>query len=147
MDPGPLGTLGVGTGFAMAAKLAHPDHEVLTLFGDGAFAMTAFDIQTAIRFNLPYIAVIGNNSYMNQIRFGQIQKYGPERGSVGNYLGDVDFEKFADMLGIYGEAVRDPNEIRPALERARAYGGCSIINCWVDPDAYAPGTENQTMYR
>jgi acetolactate synthase I/II/III large subunit len=51
------------------------------------------------------------------------------------------------MLGIYGEAVRDPSEIRPALERARASGGCSIINCWVDPDAYAPGTENQTMYR
>jgi acetolactate synthase I/II/III large subunit len=147
MDPGPLGTLGVGTGFAMAAKLAQPDHEVLTLFGDGAFAMTGFDIQTAIRFNLPYIAVIGNNSYMNQIRFGQIQKYGPERGNVGNYLGDVDFEKFADMLGIYGEAVRDPDEIRPALERARASGGCSIINCWVDADAYAPGTENQTMYR
>jgi acetolactate synthase-1/2/3 large subunit len=109
--------------------------------------MTGFDIQTAIRFNLPYISVIGNNSYMNQIRFGQIQKYGQERGSVGNYLGDVDFEKFADMLGIYGEAVRDPNEIRPALERARASGGCAIINCWVDPDAFAPGTENQTMYR
>jgi len=59
----------------------------------------------------------------------------------------VDFEKFADMLGIYGEAVRDPAEIRPALERARASGGCAIINCWLDPDAYAPGTENQTMYR
>ena len=45
---------------------------------------------------------------MNQIRFGQIQKYGKERGDVGNYLGDVDFEKFADMLGFYGEAVREP---------------------------------------
>ena len=108
---------------------------------------TTFDVQTAIRFNLPYIAVIGNNSYMNQIRFGQIQKYGEERGNVGNYLGDVDFEKFAEMPGIYGEAVRDPAEIRPALERARASGGCAIINCWLDPDAYAPGTENQTMYR
>jgi acetolactate synthase-1/2/3 large subunit len=147
MDPGPLGTLGVGTGFAMAAKLAHPEKEVVALFGDGSFAMTGFDIQTAIRFQLPYIAVIGNNSYMNQIRFGQIQKYGKERGSVGNYLGDVDFEKFADMLGIYGEAVRDPEEIRPALERARATGTCAIINCWLDPDAYAPGTENQTMYK
>jgi len=147
MDPGPLGTLGVGTGFAMAAKLAHPDKEVVALFGDGSFAMTGFDIQTAIRFQLPYIAVIGNNSYMNQIRFGQIQKYGKERGSVGNHLGDVDFEKFADMLGVYGEAVRDPEEIRPALERARASGTCAIINCWLDPDAFAPGTENQTMYR
>jgi acetolactate synthase-1/2/3 large subunit len=147
MDPGPLGTLGVGTGFAMAAKLTNPTREVVTLFGDGSFAMTGFDIQTAIRFKLPYIAIVGNNSYMNQIRYGQIQKYGAERGNVGNYLGDVDFEKFADMLGIYGEAVREPGNIRPALERARASGTCAIINVWLDPNAYAPGTENQTMYK
>jgi len=147
MDPGPLGTLGVGTGFAMAAKLAHPEREVVALFGDGSFAMTAFDMQTAIRFGLPYIAVIGNNSHMNQIRCGQIQKYGPERGSVANYLGDVNFEKFADMLGVYGEAVREPNEIAPALQRARDAGTCAIVNIWLDPDAYAPGTQNQTMYK
>lgn len=147
MDPGPLGTLGVGTGFAMAAKLAHPEKEVVALFGDGSFAMTGFDMQTAMRFGLPYIAVVGNNSHMNQIRCGQIQKYGPERGAVANALGDVDFEKFADMLGFYGEAVRDPEEIGPALERARASGTCAILNVWLDPDAYAPGTKNQTMYK
>ncbi|HTV92615.1 MAG TPA: thiamine pyrophosphate-binding protein [Verrucomicrobiae bacterium] len=147
MDPGPLGTLGVGTGFAMAAKLAHPSREVVALFGDGSFAMTGFDMQTAVRFGLPYIAIVGNNSYMNQIRCGQIQKYGKERGDVGNYLGDVDFEKFADMLGFFGEAVREPEQIRPALERAREAGTCAIINVWLDPDAYAPGTENQTMYK
>jgi acetolactate synthase-1/2/3 large subunit len=147
MDPGPLGTLGVGTGFAMAAKLAHPKKEVVALFGDGSFAMTGFDMQTAIRFDLPYIAIIGNNSYMNQIRYGQIQKYGPERGNVGNYLGDVNFEKFATMLDIHGEAVREAKEIRPALNRARASGGCAIVNVWLDPNAYAPGTENQTMYK
>ncbi len=147
LDPGPLGTLGVGTGFAMAAKLANPKREVLALFGDGSFAMTGFDMQTAMRFGLPYIAVIGNNSYMNQIRCGQIQKYGAERGNVGNYLGDVDFEKFAGMLGIFGRAVREPAEIRPALEAAREAGTCAIVNVWLDPDAYAPGTENQTMYK
>jgi acetolactate synthase-1/2/3 large subunit len=147
MDPGPLGTLGVGTGFAMAAKLTNPTKEVVTLFGDGSFAMTGFDMQTAIRFNLPYIAIVGNNQYMNQIRFGQIQKYGAERGNVGNFLGEVPFEKFADMLGIYGEAVREPGQIGPALRRARESGGCAIINVWLDPDAYAPGTENQTMYK
>lgn len=147
MDPGPLGTLGVGTGFAMAAKLAHPDREVVALFGDGSFAMTAFDIQTAIRFDLPYIAIVGNNSYMNQIRCGQIQKYGVERGSVANYLGDIDFEKFAGMLGIHGEAVRRPEDLAPAFDRARSAGGCAIVNVWLDPDAYAPGTQNQTMYK
>jgi acetolactate synthase-1/2/3 large subunit len=51
------------------------------------------------------------------------------------------------MLGGYGEAVRDPKDIRPALERARASGKPSLINVWVDPDAFAPGTMNQTMYK
>jgi acetolactate synthase I/II/III large subunit len=147
MDPGPLGTLGVGTGFAMAAKLVHPKREVVTLFGDGSFAMTGFDIQTAMRFDLPYIAVVGNNRYMNQIRIGQIQKYGKERGDIGNYLGEVHFEKFAEMLGIHGEVVREAKDIKPALERARAAGTCAIVNVWLDPDESAPGTENQTMYK
>ena len=101
MDPGALGSLGVGTGFALAAKLAHPDKEVLCYYGDGAFSMTAFDMETANRFNAPYLAVIGNNSAMNQIRYGQIAKYGPERGDVGNLLGDIPYGKFAEMLGGY----------------------------------------------
>ncbi len=147
MDPGPLGTLGVGTGFALAAKMVAPQREVVALFGDGSFAMTGFDMQTSIRDKAPYIAIVGNNSYMNQIRFGQVQKYGKERGNVGNYLGDVHFEKFADMLGVYGEAVHDPAQIQPALQRARESGTCAIVNVWLDPDAYAPGTENQTMYK
>ena len=69
MDPGALGSLGVGTGFAFAAKLANPDKEVLCYYGDGSFGMTAFDIETADRFGMPFIAVIGNNSAMNQIRY------------------------------------------------------------------------------
>ena len=151
MDPGPLGTLGVGTGFALAAKLAHPEKEVLCYFGDGAFAMTAFDMETANRFDAPFIAVIGNNSSMNQIRFGQIAKYGEQRGNVANKLGDVDFEQFGRMLGGHGEAVRDPDEIQPALMRAReavkSTGRCAVVNIWVDPDEYAPGTKAQTMYK
>ncbi len=51
------------------------------------------------------------------------------------------------MLGGHGEEVRDPAEIRPALERARASGKPSLVNVWVDTDAYAPGTMNQTMYK
>lgn len=151
MDPGALGSLGIGTGFAMAAKLAHPGKEVLCYYGDGAFGMTAFDMETANRFGAPYIAVIGNNSAMNQIRYGQITKYGEERGSVGNLLGDVPFGKFAEMLGGYGEEVRDPAMIAPALQRARAAvgktGRSAVINIWVDPREYAPGTKAQTMYK
>ena len=150
MDPGPLGTLGVGTSFAMATKFVHPQKEVLCYYGDGSFGMTSWDMETAQRFGLPYIAVIGNNSAMNQIRCGQIGKYGPERGCVGNKLGDVNFEKFAECFGAWGTAVRDPNQIRPALEKARervAGGQCAIVNIWVDPNEYAPGTKAQTMYK
>ncbi|MHB1526692.1 MAG: thiamine pyrophosphate-binding protein [Candidatus Dormibacteria bacterium] len=147
MDPGPLGTLGVGIGFAMAAKLARPDQEVLCYFGDGAFSLTGWDFQTMVRFGLPFIGVVGNNSYMNQIRFGQLARYGQERGEVGNKLGDVHYDRFAQMLDGYGEEVRRPEDIRPALERARESGKPALINVWVDPDEFASGTMNQTMYK
>jgi acetolactate synthase-1/2/3 large subunit len=147
MDPGPLGTLGVGVPFAMACKLAQPQKEVVCLFGDGAFTLTGWDFETMVRFNLPFVGIVGNNSAWNQIRFGQLAKYGRERGDVGNKLGDVAFDQFAIMLGGYGEAVRDPKDIEPALQRARDSGKPSLINVWIDPEAYAPGTMNQTMYR
>jgi acetolactate synthase-1/2/3 large subunit len=151
MDPGALGSLGVGTGFALAAKLAHPHKEVLCYYGDGSFGMTAFDMETANRFGAPYLAVIGNNSAMNQIRYGQLAKYGEERGNVGNLLSDVPFSKFAEMLGGYGEEVRDPAQIAGALQRAREAihrtGRSAVVNIWVDPREYAPGTKNQTMYK
>ena len=151
MDPGALGSLGVGTGFSMAAKLANPDKEVMCLYGDGSFGMTSFDMETAQRFGAPYLAVIGNNSAMNQIRYGQITKYGAERGNIGNKLGDIPFSKFGEMIGGYGEEVTEASEIQPALQRAREAiaktGKCAVVNVWVDPDEYAPGTKAQTMYK
>ncbi len=150
MDPGPLGTLGVGVPFAMAAKYVHPEKEVLCYFGDGAFSLTGWDFETCVRFDLPFLGVVGNNSAMNQIRCGQIMKYGKERGDVGNMLGDVPYDKFAEMLGGHGEEVREPSQIRPALERAReavASGKPALVNIWVDIDVWAPGTRNQTMYK
>lgn len=151
MDPGALGSLGVGTGFAIAAGLANPGKEVLCYYGDGSFGMTAFDMETANRFGVPYLAVIGNNSAMNQIRYGQLAKYGESRGNVGNLLSDVPFSQFAQMLGGYGEEVRDPAQIAGALQRGRESiartGKSAVINIWVDPREYAPGTKNQTMYK
>jgi acetolactate synthase-1/2/3 large subunit len=151
MDPGALGSLGVGTGFSMAAKLAHPHKEVVCLYGDGAFGMTSFDMETAQRFGAPYLAVIGNNSAMNQIRYGQLAKYGPDRGDIGNKLGDVPFSKFGEMIGGYGEEVHEAKEIQPAMQRAREAiaktGKCAVVNVWVDPNEYAPGTKAQTMYK
>ena len=109
MDPGALGALGIGTGFALAAKLARPDKEILCYYGDGSFGMTAFDMETANRFGAPYIAVIGNNSAMNQIRYGQLAKYGQERGDVGNKLGDVPVQQVR----------RDARRLRRGGARAR----------------------------
>jgi acetolactate synthase-1/2/3 large subunit len=65
-------------------------------------------------------------------------------------LGDVDFEKFAACFGGWGIAVREPDQIRPALQKARervAIGQCAIVNIWVDINEYAPGTRAQTMYK
>lgn len=147
MDPGPLGTLGVGVPFVLAAKQARPDKEVVALFGDGAFSLTGWDFETLVRYDLPFVGIVGNNSSMNQIRYGQRAKYGEARERLGNTLGDVPYDAFARMLGGHGEEVRDPAQIRPALERARESGKPSLINVWVDPDVYAPGTMNQTMYK
>ena len=68
----------VGTGFSMVAKLANPQKEVVCLYGDGSFGMTAFDMETAQRFQALYLAIVGNSA-MNQIRYGQIAKYGEQR--------------------------------------------------------------------
>jgi acetolactate synthase-1/2/3 large subunit len=88
---------------------------------------------------------------MNQIRYGQIAKYGEERGDIGNLLGDIPFSKFGEMLGGYGEEVLEAGDIAPALQRAReavnSTGKSAVVNIWVDPREYAPGTKNQTMYK
>ena len=150
MDPGPLGSLGVGTGFAIAAKLANPAKEVVCYYGDGAFSMTAFDMETANRFKVPYLAVVGNNSAMNQIRYAQLAKYG-DRGNVGNLLSDLPYGKFAEMMGGYGEEVHRPGDIAPALRRGREAvaktGKCAVINVWVDPQEWSPGTKARLKAR
>jgi acetolactate synthase I/II/III large subunit len=151
MDPGALGSLGVGTGFAIAAKLADPHKEVLCYYGDGSFGMTAFDMETADRFGAPYIAVIGNNSSMNQIRYGQLSKYGPQRGNIANKLGDMNFAVFPNIWGGFGIDVTESDKIAESLILARNFvkkeNKSVVINIWVDPNEYAPGTKAQTMYK
>ncbi|MDA9679012.1 thiamine pyrophosphate-binding protein [bacterium] len=150
MDPGPLGTLGVGVPYAIAAKQSSPESEVLLYCGDGAFSMTGMDFEAFVRHKLPVLVVVGNNSAQNQIRFGQIMKYGEEKGNVGNILGDVPFDEFAKVFGGHGESVREAKDIQPALLRAREAvkaGTPAIVNIWVDKEEFAPGTKNQTMYK
>jgi len=147
LDPGPLGTLGVGTPFAIAAVAACPDREAVILFGDGAFGLTGFDYDTLIRFGMPVIGIVGNNSAWNQVRYGQVQKYGTERGDVANVLTPLRYDLIVEAMGGHGEYVTEPDQIRPALERARSSGKASLINVMVDRDVFSSGTVNQTMYK
>ena len=113
--------------------------------------MTAFDIETADRFGMPFIAVIGNNSAMNQIRYGQLSKYGQQKGDIANKLGDMKFSDFPKMWGAHGIEVHEPNEISSALNEARKLINKTkksvVVNIWVDPNEYVPGTKAQTMYK
>lgn len=147
LDPGPLGTLGVGMPFAIAAKVAFPKKEALVYFGDGAFGFNGFEYDTAVRFKLPVVGVVGNNAAWNQIRFGQIEKYGAARGDIANLLAPTRYDEVVKALGGHGEHVTQPKDIRPALERARASGLPSCVNVMVDPNVYSSGTMNQTMYK
>ena len=147
MDPGPLGTLGVGSGFALASRLLQPERDVVVLFGDGSFGLTGFDFETMVRNKLPFVGVIGNNASWNQIRYGQARKYGAERGDVGNILDDVRFDKFAEAMGGFGIRVTEPDQIRPALEKARDSGKPALVDVVIDREKYSSGTMNQTMYK
>ena len=146
MDPGPLGTLGVGSGFAIASKLAQPERDVVVLFGDCSFTLTGFDFLTAVHRKLPFVGVVGNNSSWNQIRFGQERKY-PGRGDIGNVVGDVRFDRLAEAMGGFGIRVTRPEDIRPAMEKARDSGKPALVDVVINRDVYSSGTTNQTMYK
>ena len=138
--------LGVGTGFAMASKLAQPKRDVVVLYGDCSFTLTGFDFITMVHRKLPYVGVIGNNSSWNQIRFGQERKY-PGRGDIGNVVGDVRFDHLAQAMGGFGIRVTKPEDIRPALEKARDSGMPALVDVVINRDVYSSGTSNQTMYK
>jgi len=131
-DPGPLGTLGVGTGFCLALGCVHPDKRVLMINGDGAFGLNGFEFDTLVRFNMPVVAVVGNDRQWGQIRVGQQMMYGEGR-LVATLLGEnARYERVVEGLGGYGELVSKPEEIRPALERAFASGKPSCLNVLID---------------
>lgn len=131
MDPGPLGTLGVGAPFALAAQLTHPDHKVLIIFGDGSFGLNGMEFETAVRFNLPIVGIIGNDA-----AWGQMMR--PQGAFFGTYaavdLLHTRYDKMVEALGGYGELVEDPAEIQPALERAFASGKPALINVILETD-------------
>jgi acetolactate synthase I/II/III large subunit len=127
MDPGPLGTLGVGMGFAMAARLARPQAAVLLFLGDGTAGLNLMEVEAAVRQNLPFVAVIGNDGGWTQIRRGQVQMFGEERAPATS-LTRTRYDLAAAGLGAHAEFVERPEELRPALERALAAGRVAVVN-------------------
>ena len=135
LDPGPLGVLGVGPPFAVATKLLHPEWRVLLLSGDGAFGLNGMELETAVRFDLPLVCVVGNDGGWGMIRTIQESFYGRER-VVGTSLPLTRYDRLVEALGGVGETIDDPARLRPALERALDSGRVACLNVILDPTAY-----------
>lgn len=133
MDPGPLGTLGVGMPFALAAQLSHPDKRVLIVYGDGSFGLNGFEFDTAVRFGLPIVGVVGNDAAWGQMMRPQAMIYGADR-LVATELAATRYDKVVDALGGHGEHVTEPGDIYPALERAFASGKPALVNVEIRQD-------------
>ena len=127
LNSGVTGTMGVGLPYGIGAQIAKPDKQVLVLHGDGSMGMNAMELDTCVRFNLPVVTVISNNA-------GWTART-PDRRKPGRELGFTNYDGMARELGAHGEKVTDPDEIRPALERAFASGKPAVVNVIVEPTA------------
>jgi acetolactate synthase-1/2/3 large subunit len=127
MDPGPLGTLGVGMPFALAAQASHPDKRVMIVYGDGSFGLNGFEYDTAVRHDLPILGILGNDGAWGQMMRPQGAVYGWDR-LQGTLLNFTRYDKVVEALGGHGELVERPEEIRPALDRAADSGKPALVN-------------------
>jgi acetolactate synthase-1/2/3 large subunit len=132
LDPGPLGCLGVGAPFAIAAQHLYPDKKVLIINGDGSFGLNGFEFDTAVRFNLPIVSIVGNDGGWGQIRTPQLGMVEEER-AIATKLSVARYDKIVEAMGGYGEYVENPDDLGGALERAFASGKPACINVAIDP--------------
>jgi acetolactate synthase-1/2/3 large subunit len=132
LDPGPMGCLGTGTGFAMAAQIARPGKKVLILHGDGAFGLNGMEFESMVRQQLPIVSSIGNDGAWGQIKHPQKAILG--HATAAELSPGIRYDKMVEALGGYGELVQRAEDIRPALERAFASGLPACINVLIDPN-------------
>jgi thiamine pyrophosphate-dependent acetolactate synthase large subunit-like protein len=133
LNSGPFGTMGVGMPFGLGAKAARPDKQVIVLHGDGSFGMNAMELDTVIRHKLPVIVIISLNGGWTADPTGE---------KIGSRLGYTRFDKMAEGLGCHGEFVERPEDIRPALDRAKAAvakGQTALVNVVTDSAAKFAG--------
>jgi thiamine pyrophosphate-dependent acetolactate synthase large subunit-like protein len=116
MDSGAFGCLGVGVPFGIAAALAFPDRQVISVNGDGAFGINAMEIDTAVRHSAKAVFIVSNNAAWNIERYDQAENYGGR--VVGTTLKHSDYAGMARALGAYGERVETPGALAEALRRA-----------------------------
>lgn len=131
LNSGPFGTMGVGLPFGIGAKVAKPDTQVVVLHGDGSFGMNGLELDTAVRHSVPVLTVISLNGGWTA---------DPDGWKPGRHLGYTRFDRIAETLGAHGEYVERPQDIRPALERARqaiAAGVPALVNVVTDANARA----------
>jgi acetolactate synthase-1/2/3 large subunit len=131
LNSGVFGTMGVGMPFAVGAKIAKPDKQVLVLHGDGSFGLNAMEFDTAVRHRVPVLVVISLNGGWTA---------DPAKEKPGRDLGYTRYDKIAEALGGHGEFVEEPAEIRPALDRAAAAlgdGKPALVNVVTDWKARA----------
>jgi acetolactate synthase-1/2/3 large subunit len=136
LDPGPLGTLGVGAPFAIAAKLLAPERPVCVVQGDGSFGLNGMDYETAVRFELSMVVVVGNDAAWGQIMIPQRGLYGEEH-AVATRLAPTRYDRVVEAFGGKGEHVDRPEDLVPALERAFASGTVYCVDVAIDPEAAA----------
>ncbi len=139
LNSGPFGTMGVGLPYAIGAKVAKPDKQVICVHGDGSMGINAMELEAAQRQGIPVLVVVSCNGGWTA---------DPNREKIGRDLSYVRFDKIAQALGCYGEQVEEPGEIRAALERGQAEvdkGRVAVINVVTDYRARA-GTVAFTQY-
>ncbi|MGZ4737220.1 MAG: acetolactate synthase [Acidimicrobiia bacterium] len=135
LDPGPFGCLGMGPGYALAAGIAHPGRQVVLLLGDGAIGFSLGDLDTLVRFGIDVVMIVGNNGIWGLEKHPMEFFFG--YSVVAELRPGTRYDLVLEALGGHGELVEDPDELGPALDRAFATKGPSLVNVLTDPaDAY-----------
>jgi acetolactate synthase-1/2/3 large subunit len=125
------GTIGVSLPFAIAAKLANPQHPVVAVMGDGTFGFHMAEFDTAVRYGIPLIVVVGNDARWNAEYQIQLRQYGAERAKNCELL-PSHYERVTEALGGYGACVSTADELRAALEHAHRSGKPACINVMME---------------
>ena len=140
LDPGPYGCLGTGLGYAMAARVAHPDRQVVLLLGDGAAGFSLMDADSLVRHNLPVAIVVGNNGCWGLEKHPMRQLYGYD--VAADLQEGCRYDQVVAALGGAGETVERPDGIAPALMRALDAGVPYVVNVICDPEHAYPRRSN-----